>query len=394
MSLKRQIAPGVDWIGAIDWNRRLFDGLIPLPDGTSYNSYLVRGGDKTALIDAVDPKMTGVLMDNLDSLGVQHIDYIISQHAEQDHSGAISAVIERYPDATVIASAKACELLVEFALVGQDRVRPVGDGEILDLGGKTLEFISAPWVHWPDTIFTYLSEDRILFTCDFLGSHLATSDLYAKEDIYGPAKRYYAEIMMPFRTSIRKHLLRISGLKIEIVAPSHGPLYNRPDIITDAYRDWASDAVKNEVLIAYVSMHGSTEIMVSHLISALIDRNIAVKPFDLTKADLGALSMALVDPATIVIGSPTVLAGPHPAAAYAAILANALRPKAKFASIIGSYGWGGKMVADILALIPNLKVELIEPVVIKGHPQDKDRIAIDALADEILKRHQRIGITQ
>lgn len=394
MSLVRDIRPGVRSVGAIDWDRRLFDALIPLPSGTSYNSYLVQGSDKVALIDAVDTTMQDVLIENLSALGIKKLDYIISQHAEQDHSGTIKRLIELYPDAKVVASGKCIDLLIAFSLVPKERVQEVKDGEHITLGGKTLEFIHAPWVHWPDTMFTYLPEDKILFTCDFLGSHLATSDLYATDEasVYESAKRYYAEIMMPFRPNIQKHLTRIKDLKVNVIAPSHGPLYNKPEFILNAYRGWVSDAVQNEVILPYVSMHGATKAMVDHLVDALISRGIAVKQFDLTRTDIGELAEALVDAATIIVGSPTILAGAHPVALYAAILANALRPKTRFASIIGSYGWGGRMVDQIKAAIPNLKVELIEPVVIKGQPKEDDFKALDKLADEVLAKHKGLKI--
>jgi flavorubredoxin len=392
--LSRDIKPGVQSVGAIDWDRRLFDALIPLPAGTSYNSYLIRGSDKVALIDAVDATMQDALIENLSALGIKHLDYIVSQHAEQDHSGTLRRLIEIYPEAKVMASAKCIDLLVAFDLVPKERTIEIKDGEHLSLGNKTLEFIHAPWVHWPDTIFSYLPEDKILFTCDFLGSHLATSDLYATDEatVYEAAKRYFAEIMMPFRPNIQKHLARIKGLEIDVIAPSHGPIYNRPQFILDAYSDWVSDDVKNEVVLPYVSMHGSTAAMVDHLVDALITRGIGVKRFDLTRTDIGELAEALVDAATLVVGSSTILTGAHPTAMYAAILANALRPKTRFASIIGSYGWGGRMVDQIKGAIPNLKVELIEPVVIKGRPKDDDFIALDKLADEILSKHKGLKI--
>lgn len=394
MSLIREIKPGVSWVGAIDWDRRLFDGLIPLPNGTSYNSYLIKGSEKTALIDAVDITMAGVLIGNLETLGIKKLDYIVSQHAEQDHSGTIQKLLELYPEAKVVASNKCLDLLVEFGLVSGDRVQEVKDGEKLLLGGRTLEFIHAPWVHWPDTIFSYLPEDKVLFTCDFLGSHLATSDLYATDEatVYESAKRYYAEIMMPFRQNIKKHLERVKALDFEVIATSHGPLYSRPEFILDAYRDWVSDDVKNQVVLPYVSMHGATRTMVDYFTDALMARGITVKRFDLTSYDAGELAEALVDTATIVIGSPTMLVGAHPAALYAVVLANALRPKARFASIIGSYGWGGRMVEQITAALPNLKVQLLNPVVAKGHPKQADFQALDNLADEILAKHKEIKI--
>jgi flavorubredoxin len=394
MSLVREIKPGVLWVGAIDWDRRLFDALIPLPNGTSYNSYLIRGSQSTALIDAVDPTKLDVLIGNLNALSIKKLDFIISQHAEQDHSGGIQRLAELYPQATIIASGKCKELLVAFGLVSEDRIMEVKDGQNISLGDKTLEFIHAPWVHWPDTIFTYLPEDTILFTCDFLGSHLATSDLYAVDeaDVYEPAKRYYAEIMMPFRQHIRKHLERIKDLQFDLIAPSHGPLYSRPKFILEAYRDWSSDDVKNQVILPYVSMHGSTKAMVDYFVDALISRGISVRQFDLTRTDIGDLAEALVDGATVVIGSSTILAGAHPLALYAAILANALRPKTKFVSVIGSYGWGGKMVEQIAGAIPNLKVEVLPPVVAKGYPKAADFQALDRLADEILAKHKELKI--
>jgi flavorubredoxin len=243
-------------------------------------------------------------------------------------------------------------------------------------------------------MFTYLPEDKMLFTCDFLGSHLATSDLYVTNDatVYDSAKRYYAEIMMPFRQNVQRHLARIKDLQIDIIAPSHGPLYNRPQFIQDAYKDWSSDNVKNQVILPYVSMHGATKAMVDYFVDALIARGITVKQFDLTRTDIGELAVALVDAATMVVGSSTILAGAHPLALYAAILANALRPKTRFASVIGSYGWGGKMVEQITGAIPNLKVQLLNPVVAKGHPKEADMKALDKLADEILAKHKEIKL--
>jgi flavorubredoxin len=392
MSLIREIRSGVDFVGAIDWDRRLFDALIPLPNGTSYNSYLVRGTEKTALIDAVDTSMADTLLENLRVLGITKLDYIVSQHAEQDHSGTIKKVVELFPEIKVVASSKCLELLTEFSLIQKDCAREVKDGEHIDLGSKTLEFIHAPWVHWPDTMFTYLVEDKILFTCDFLGSHLATSDLYAIDEatVYESAKRYYAEIMMPFRLNINKHLARIKNLKIDIIAPSHGPVYNKPEFILNAYVDWISDKVKNQVILPYVSMHGSTKLMVDYFADALISRGIGVRRFDLTRSDLGEVAEALVDAATLVIGSSTILTGAHPLAVYVAFLANALRPKTKFVSIIGSYGWGGRMVEQLTATIPNLKVQVLQPVVAKGSPKEMDYKALDVLADMILAKHNEL----
>ena len=396
MSAVRQLKPNIYSVGAVDWDRRLFDELIPLPDGTSYNAYLIKGKEKTALIDTVDPTMTDVLIENLKQLEIKAIDYVIVNHAEQDHSGGLPQILDIYPNAKVVCTPKCKPLLMDLLLIPENKIVTMGDGGTLALGDKTLKFIHTPWVHWPETMLTYLIEDRILFSCDLFGSHLATSDLFVTDEpsVYEAAKRYYAEIMMPFRTVIRKNLEKIKDLEIEMIAPSHGPVYNNPDFILNAYREWISDEVKNEVVIPYVSMHGSTKKMVDHFVNALIEREITVKQFNLSKTEFGKLAMALVDAATIVIGTPTVLVGLHPKVVYAVYLVNALRPKLKFASIIGSYGWGGKMVEQLTEMISNLKVEILEPVVVKGVPKEEDFKALDKLVEEILNKHMELGIVK
>ncbi|HPS69867.1 MAG TPA: FprA family A-type flavoprotein, partial [Candidatus Cryosericum sp.] len=164
----RPIVPGVSLAGAIDWDRKLFDSLIPLPEGTTYNAYIVHGSEKTALIDTVDPSKLSVLMSQLDT--IPHLDYVIVQHAEQDHSGVLPEVLARYPEAVVVTNPKAKELLLEHLDLASDRFRTIADGETLSLGDKTLRFVYLPWVHWPETMGTYLEEDHILFSCDFFGS--------------------------------------------------------------------------------------------------------------------------------------------------------------------------------------------------------------------------------
>jgi flavorubredoxin len=387
----RQIRPGIYSVGAIDWDRRLFDALIPLPDGTSYNSYLVQGSQKVALIDTVDPTMTETLMGYLDSFPT--IDYVIANHAEQDHSGSLPQVLAKYPDAKVVTTPKCKDLLVALLLIPEERFITVNDGETLSLGDKTLEFIYAPWVHWPETMLTYLREDRILFPCDLFGSHLATTDMYVSSEgqVYESAKRYYAEIMMPFHTIIEKHLEKLAAYQIDVIAPSHGPMYDKPSFILEAYRSWVFDPLKNTVVLPYISMHGSTQKMVEYFVGALGDRGVTVKQFNLAAADIGKLAMALVDAATMVVGTPTVLVGPHPNVAHAAFLANALRPRLQFVSIIGSYGWGSKAVEQLTTMIPLLKAEVLAPVTSKGFPREEDFKSLDNLANTIAQKHKERG---
>jgi len=384
----RKIKDRIYWMGSVDWDRRLFDALIPLPDGTSYNAYLIEGSEKTVLLDSVDSPMADELLAQLE--GVSKIDYVISHHAEQDHSGTIPQILEKYPEARLISTPKAKGLLMDLLPIPEESFITVKDGETLSLGDKTLKFIHTPWVHWPETMVTYLKEDRILFSCDFFGSHIAATDLFVTDEgrVCEAAKRYYAEIMMPFRKVIGKNLEKLASYDIEMIAPSHGQIFQRPALIIDAYREWTLGPVRNTVVLPYVSMHASTKQMVDYLVSSLVEKGVGVEQFNLGVTDIGKLAMALVDAATIVIGTPTILAGPHPYAAYGAFLANAIRPKAKFLSIIGSYGWGGKTVEILAGMIPNLKVEVIDPVLCKGVPSADVLKALDGLATTIAEKHK------
>ena len=390
---KRQLRDRVQWLGVIDWNRRLFDALLPIPDGTSYNAYLVQGSEKTALLDSVDTVDADILLAQLAQVPTLH--YVVAHHAEQDHSGAIPAVLQKYPEAQVVCTPKAKEILMDHLPIAADRFLTVADGATLSLGDKTLQFVHAPWVHWPETMLTYLREDKILFTCDLFGTHYATSALYAGANpaIDEAARRFYAGILMIYRKQIQNHLKKIQPLAIDLIAPSHGPLHDQPERILAAYRDWTADGVANRVVIPCVSMHGSTGLMVDHLITALTDRGVKADKFDLTVTDAGKLAAALIDAATLVFGTPTLNMGPHPLVLSATQLANALRPKLRYAAIIGSFGWGSKAPDQIAALIPNLKVELLGPVMCKGVPKADTFAALDALADSIAAKHAALLAT-
>ena len=342
----REIVPNVHLIGAVDWDRRLFDALIPLPDGTSYNAYFVQGSEQNALIDTVDPVHWRTLSRQLDQLPAP--DYLVIHHVEQDHSGSTPMLLERFPELTIVCNEKCRAMLIDHLHVDDARFQVVADGETLSLGDKTLTFLFTPWVHWPETMSTWLDEDRILFSCDFFGSHYATNDVFAdKHEVYDGAKRYYAEIMMPFGAQVLKNIEKVTQYPIAFIGPSHGPVYDDPGFIIEAYRDWAGGEPQNIVCLPYVTMHDSTRLMVDYLTAALTDRGVAVERFDLTTLDAGELASSLVHAGTIVLGTPTVLTGPHPLAAYAAFLANALKPRAKYATVIGSYGWAGKTVEKI-----------------------------------------------
>ncbi|MBP5083129.1 MAG: MBL fold metallo-hydrolase, partial [Methanomicrobium sp.] len=223
----REVCKGVYSIGVFDWDRQVFDELLPLPDGTTYNSFLIEGSEKTVLIDTVDPEFEEELITNIARSGVSKIDYIIINHAEQDHSGSIPVFLELFPNAKIITSEKGKELLKSMLQVPDFKISTINDRDTLSLGDKTLEFIQIPWSHWPDSMMTYIREDKMLISMDLFGSHYATSELFI-EDVhthYVNARRYFAEIMMPFRYPTAQNVQTVRELAPEIIAPSHGPIY-------------------------------------------------------------------------------------------------------------------------------------------------------------------------
>lgn len=388
----KRIADNIYWVGTTDWDARLFDALIPTPHGTSYNAYLLQGSEKTALIDTVEPRLSHVLLEYL--ANTPTLDYLIVQHAEQDHSGSIQHVLERYPEARLVTNPRCKQILTDLLPIPEERVITVNDGETLSLGNKTLRFIYLPWVHWPETMGVHALEDNVLFTTDLFGAHLATTELFASkvERVYEEARRYFAEIMMPLRHMVQRNLEKIKGIEPVLIAPSHGPVHDDPKKILDLYRRWVRARPHNKVVLPFISMHGSTELMVTYLIDALSDQGVRVERFDMTSADTGRLAMALIHAPTLVIGTPTVLGMPHPNVIPAAYLANVLKPNLKYVSIIGSYGWGGKTVEKLTGLLDNLEVEMLPPVLSKGHPGADERVQLEQLAAQIAQKHHEIGL--
>jgi flavorubredoxin len=390
----QKIKDNIYIINTLHWERRLFDELIPLPEGTTYNAYLIKGSEKTALIDTTDSMKVDDFLRDLDNLGVERIDYVISNHAEQDHSGGIPAVLEKYPEARVVTNEKCAELLRTHLHISPEKFIVIKEGDVLSLGNKNLTFIMTPWVHWPETQTTFLIEDKIAFTCDFFGAHLATSDFITggTPEVYISAKRYYAEIMAPFRNMIPKNIEKVIEYKPEMICPSHGPCYSNPEFIINAYKEWSSDKVQNLVLILYVSMHHSIERAVRILEQALIERNVQVKVINLTVADAGEVAMSLIDAATIVVATPTVLASAHPLTIYYVYLANLLRPKTKFLAVVNSQGWGGKTIEDLKNIFSNFKGEILETIQFKGLPDKNIEEKLKSLSQLIFEKHRDAGL--
>ncbi len=390
----KEIKNNIFYCGLNDCDRTIFDELIPLEHGTSYNSYLVKGSEKTALIDTMYPPKTEEYLKNLDENNITKVDYIIANHGEQDHSGSIPALLEKYPDAIVVTNSKCKENIKEMLLVPDEKIKVINDKEELSLGDKTLRFIIAPGVHWPDTMFTYIVEDNLICTCDFLGAHYTFDEIFADDskELEHSAKRYYAEIMMPFRTMCKKYTKLVRDMNPEMILPSHGPVYKNPKFILDLYEDWSADEGKNLVLLPYVSMYGSVEEMIDYLVGKLEAKGIKTEKFDIVDGDLGDLAMGLVDATTIVLGSSMVLAGPHPMAFNIAYLANVLKPKAKVATFVGSYGWGGNLFGKLGELLSGLKLDVIEPLLVKGKPKEVDFKRLDDIAETIYEKHKALNL--
>lgn len=393
----KEIKNNVYYCGIQDVNRKLFDELIPLPVGTTYNSYLIKGSEKTALIDTSYSTKVQDFVKNLNG-DASKIDYIIANHGEGDHTNALETMLKLCPNAKIVTNAKCKELIIDAYMIDEEKFQVINDKETLSLGDKTLEFHIAPFVHWPDTMFTYLVEDKMLFTCDFLGAHQtfkSDDDIFSveNEQNLASAKRYYAEIMMPFRVHCQKYVKKIEEeIKPDMILPSHGGIYKNPSYILNAYKEWTSDDVKNKVVIAYVSMYHNTANMAERLKNRLVELGIEVEVFDLVNNDLGEFASAIVDCATIVFGASMVLAHPHPYAMLGVYITNLLRPKAKFLSIIGSYGWGGNLEGIIEDNIKMLKVEKLDYVITKGYAKPETCARLDKLAETIAQKHKDCGL--
>jgi flavorubredoxin len=369
-----KLAENVYWVGARDWNRRIFDALIPLPKGTSYNSYLIIGKNKKALIDTVNPGFEKELEEKISIITrPEEIDYIIMNHAEPDHAGAISYMMQINSKAKIVTSSKGAKMAQNFYNVSENRIIAVKDEEKIELGDKTLRFIEAPMLHWPETMFTYLQEDGILFSCDFFGAHLAggvyDSDV---EDLLVHAQRYFGEIMMPFRVMGQKALEKIKGLDIRLIAPSHGPIHKNVERILNAYKRWVDGETKRKAIIVYVTMWHSTEKMVQAIADTLSTEGIEIVVYNLALSDIGDIAKDLVDSKAIVLGAPTVLGGIHPLGVYATYLVKALRPPLKFGVVLSSYGWGGGTIKHVQELLGQTKIEVVGAVEINGPPKADD----------------------
>ena len=334
-----EIASGVHYVGVKDWNSKIFDALIPLPQGTTYNSYLVKGKEKTALIDTVKPGFERELEDKINQIhSVHEIDYIVMNHAEPDHAGAIPYIMEANEDVILVTSRVGKKPAQIYFQVPEDRIKTVSEGETLELGGKTLRFIDAPMLHWPETMFTYLEEDKILFPCDFMGLHTAYGSTDAE-----------VEELIPF-------------------AKSHGPIHYSPEATLNHYERWTSGETERKVIVVYVSMWGSTEKMIKSMVETLIGEGVDVRVYNLLNADVGDIGRDLVDSRGIVLGVPTVLRKMHPLAVFATHLVSVLKPPLKYGVVLSSYGWSKGALNHAAEVLGPTGLEVVGALEVNGPP--------------------------
>ena len=371
-----EIKDNIYWVGALDPEMRMFDLVFKTDHGTTYNSYLIKD-EKTALIDTVKEPFTAEFISRLKTqVDLKDIDYIIINHTEPDHTGALTELLKYARNAKIIASKAGGHLLKNIVNVPFN-LTTIDECPNIDLGTCGLKFISAPYLHWPDTIFTYLDKEKILFTCDAFGAHYCDERMF--DDLVGDFDSnfhyYYDSIMRPFKPYILKAIEKIEELDIDIIATSHGPIIRKnPRKYIESYLRWSqvqTDAIKN-VLILYASIYGSTKKMAEAIAKGVSEEGVNVKMLDVNDTDLQFIRDAIEKADGIIVGSPTI-AGDAPRPVWDALtLLSTVKSRIKLGSAFGSYGWSGeatKMVEDRLSGLhiklhkPSLKIKLI--------PEDK-----------------------
>jgi len=358
------IVPGVDWVGVRHPDLKVFDDLFPTHNGTTYNSYLVRGSEKVALIDTVKGKFAGEFFARIESvLAVEKIDIVVVNHTEPDHSGALKTLLKRHPDVTVYCSGPAKNFLEQ--LHNQPvNAHVVADGEELDLGGKTLRFLMAPYLHWPDTMFTYLVEDALLFSCDAFGAHYCSEALFDDEiaDFTQDFMFYFDCIMRPFKDKIRAAVAKVENLPLQMVCPSHGPVLRSKGKNTIAtYKLWSApppEAKKPKAVLAVLSSHGNTRAMAAQVRQELENGGVSVSEFALSEMRDDDFRNALEQADVLLIGTPTIQRDAPPHVWHALSLLSSVTLRPKLAGVFGSYGWSGEATKMVEARLGGLRLKL------------------------------------
>lgn len=373
-----QVSENVYWVGGIDWRLRNFHGYLT-QRGSTYNAYLIID-EKITLIDTVKEHLYDEMIARISSvIDPKKIDYIVSNHVEMDHSGAIPKLRELLGDTKIFASPKGVEgLKMHF---GQDLdIEAKATGDTLNIGKRTLHFVNTPMVHWPDNMVTWSPEDKILFSNDAFGQHLATSerfdDEYYEDIIFEEAKKYYANIVLPYDVQVKKALEAVGSLPIEIIAPAHGVIW-RTHVkgIIEKYTRWAANETKNRAMILYDTMWGSTETIARTMMDVFEDRGVKAEIINLQDMHMSDIMTDLIDAKYICIGSPTLNNGMLPTVSAFLTYVKGLAPKHRYGIAFGSYGWGGHGVNEVAAVLDHSKFKMLPPLKVKFVPNE-DTIAV------------------
>jgi flavorubredoxin len=391
-----KVTDNVYWVGAIDWTIRDFHGYTT-PHGSTYNAYLVMADDIT-LIDTVKAPFKNEMLSRIKSVvDPSNIKYIISNHSEMDHSGCLSEMIDLIKPQTVFASAVGVKTLKEL-FHDEHEIIEVEDGETLNLGNMELTFMETRMIHWPDSMFTYLDKDELLFSQDAFGMHLATLERFADEipaaTLEYEGATYYANIILPYSQIVLKALDKVvaSGLKIKIIAPDHGPIW-RKDIgwIIELYKKWASQKPTAKAVVVYGTMWHSTEKMARAISEALAQSGVKVKLLSMNETHRSEVVYEVLEAGALIVGSPTLNNNILPQMADVMTYLKGLKPANLIGAAFGSYGWSGESVKHLEAMLKEMKVEIAaEAVSVKNVPDsgvlEKCHELGKTIAAELLKR--------
>ncbi len=363
-----KLLPGVYWVGVVDWNVRAFHGHTYITKrGSTYNSYLIVD-EKIALIDTVYGPFSDQLLANIaEIVPPEKIDYIISNHGETDHSGSLPALKKACPNAKHFGTAKVKETLEKMYYLGLD-LHVVKSGDTLSLGKKTLSFIEAPMLHWPDSMFTYLAEDALLFPNDAFGQHLASSARFSDEVDAGAlieeAEAYFANILWPFSSMVLRKIDELVKMKlpVKMIAPSHGVIWRKdPMQIVNSYVEWAKNTTRKKVVIAYETMWGSTEKMAYRIVDGLVSEGVEVKLYDVAHTDNTEMIREMLYARGYIFGSSTHDNNMLPNLAMFLEFLKGLKPTGRKAAAFGSFGWAGGAVKEMESFIASPGIEIVQP---------------------------------
>jgi flavorubredoxin len=391
-----KVSDNVYWVGAIDWTIRDFHGYTT-PHGSTYNAYLIMA-DKITLIDTVKKPFKDEMLARIQSVvDPSKIEYIISNHSELDHSGCLPEVIDFIKPEKVFASTVGVKTLKEL-LHNAHEIIAVKDGETLSLGNMDVTFMETRMIHWPDSMFTYLAKDELLFSQDAFGMHLATLERFADEipaaTLEYEGATYYANIVLPYSAIVLKALEKVaaSGLKIKIIAPDHGPVWRKDlGFILDLYKKWALQKPTAKAVVIYATMWHATEKMAEAISESLAQSGIKTKLISMNETHRSEAAYEVFDAGALIIGSPTLNNNILPQMADVMTYLKGLKPANKIGAAFGSFGWSGESVKHLESILKEMKVDLVtESVAVKNAPDsgvlEKCHDLGKAVATELLKR--------